>query len=89
MSQNFDWVSNEEPIRIRICRVWGSLEISNKYEDNSLLQTWITEKMKVVESTDELGNDLAGVMALQRRLAGMEKDLDAIQAKVRLRVVVS
>jgi len=46
------------------------------------LQTWITEKMKVVESTDELGNDLAGVMALQRRLAGMERDLDAIQAKV-------
>lgn len=39
--------------------------------------------MKVVESTDELGNDLAGVMSLQRRLAGMEKDLDAIQAKVR------
>lgn len=47
-----------------------------------IFQTWITEKMKVVESTDELGNDLAGVMALQRRLAGMEKDLDAIQAKV-------
>ena len=41
-----------------------------------------TEKMKVVESTDELDNDLAGVMALQRRLAGMERDLDAIQAKV-------
>ena len=38
--------------------------------------------MKVVESTDELDNDLAGVMALQRRLAGMERDLDAIQAKV-------
>lgn len=36
----------------------------------------------MVESTDELGNDLAGVMALQRRLAGMERDLDAIQAKV-------
>ena len=53
------------------------------------MQTWITEKMKVVESTDELGNDLAGVMALQRRLAGMEKDLDAIQVKVCLRVVVS
>lgn len=46
------------------------------------LQSWITEKMKVVESTDELGNDLAGVMALQRRLAGMERDLDAIQNKV-------
>jgi len=37
--------------------------------------------MKVVESTDDLGNDLAGVMALQRRLAGMERDLAAIQSK--------
>jgi hypothetical protein len=38
----------------------------------------------VIESTDELGNDLAGVMTLQRRLSGMERDLAAIQAKVTL-----
>eukprot|EP00106_Octopus_bimaculoides_P014006 XP_014781448.1 PREDICTED: spectrin beta chain-like [Octopus bimaculoides] len=43
---------------------------------------WINEKVKIIESTEELGNDLAGVMTLQRRLSGMERDLAAIQAKV-------
>lgn len=37
------------------------------------------EKTKVIESTQSLGNDLAGVMALQRKLTGMERDLEAIQ----------
>ena len=45
--------------------------------------TWIREKAKLVESTDDLGDDLAGVMQLQRRLSGLERDLAAIQAKVR------
>lgn len=43
---------------------------------------WIHEKAKLIESTDELGNDLAGVMTLQRRLSTMERDLAAIQAKL-------
>lgn len=40
------------------------------------------EKTKVIESTQSLGNDLAGVTALQRKLTGMERDLEAIQGKV-------
>lgn len=43
---------------------------------------WIREKEKLIESTDELGNDLAGVMQLQRRLSTLERDLAAIQAKL-------
>lgn len=39
------------------------------------------EKTKVIESTQGLGNDLAGVMALQRKLTGMERDLEAIQVR--------
>ena len=56
----------------------------NQFVSNviSPLQSWIREKAKLVESTDELGNDLAGVMTLQRRLSGLERDLAAIQAKV-------
>jgi hypothetical protein len=38
------------------------------------------EKTKVIESTQGLGNDLAGVLALQRKLAGTERDLEAIAA---------
>lgn len=36
----------------------------------------------MIESTQELGNDLAGVMALQRKLTGMERDLVAIEDKL-------
>lgn len=36
----------------------------------------------MIESTQDLGNDLAGVMALQRKLTGMERDLVAIEAKL-------
>lgn len=38
--------------------------------------------VQVIESTQELGNDLAGVMALQRKLTGMERDLVAIKDKL-------
>lgn len=51
---------------------------------SSIAQSWIHEKAKIIESTEELGNDLTGVMTLQRRLSGMERDLAAIQAKVGL-----
>ncbi|KAI4790788.1 hypothetical protein KUCAC02_034405, partial [Chaenocephalus aceratus] len=45
-------------------------------------KSWIKEKTKVIESTQELGNDLTGVMALQRKLTGMERDLAAIEDKL-------
>ena len=44
-------------------------------------KTWIREKAKLIESTDELGSDLGGVITLQRRLSGLERDLAAIEAK--------
>ena len=45
--------------------------------------TWIKDKARLIEATKDLGNDLTGIMALQRRLKGMESDLAAIEAKVR------
>ena len=44
--------------------------------------TWIEDKMRVLEQTDELKMDLTGIMTLQRKLSGMERDLDAIKAKL-------
>lgn len=38
--------------------------------------------LQVIDSTQELGNDLAGVTALQRKLTGMERDLVAIEDKL-------
>merc|ERR1719278_1804158 len=44
--------------------------------------TWIEDKIRVLEQTDELKMDLTGIMTLQRKLSGMERDLAAIQAKL-------
>ncbi|XP_014662859.1 PREDICTED: spectrin beta chain-like [Priapulus caudatus] len=44
--------------------------------------TWIEEKCKILEETREYGDDLAGVMKLQRRMSFMERDIKAIQDKL-------
>ncbi len=43
--------------------------------------SWIQDKIRVVQSTERLGNDLSGLMQTQRKLSGLERDLAAIQAK--------
>ncbi|XP_054610767.1 spectrin family protein isoform X4 [Dunckerocampus dactyliophorus] len=60
----------------------SALNIQNYHLECNEIQTWMKEKTKVIESTQSLGNDLTGVMALQRKLTGMERDLEAIQGKL-------
>uniref|UniRef100_A0A8C4DG79 Spectrin beta chain n=1 Tax=Dicentrarchus labrax TaxID=13489 RepID=A0A8C4DG79_DICLA len=60
----------------------SALNIQNYHLECNEIQSWMKEKTKVIESTQSLGNDLAGVMALQRKLTGMERDLEAIQGKL-------
>lgn len=43
---------------------------------------WIKDKTHVIESTQDLGNDLAAIMTIQRKLFGMERDLAAIDTKL-------
>ncbi|KAL4656168.1 spectrin beta chain, erythrocytic-like [Arapaima gigas] len=45
-------------------------------------EAWIKDKTRVIESTRDLGNDLAAVMTIQRKLFGMERDLAAIEDKL-------
>lgn len=52
------------------------------YIECSETVSWIEEKSKSLKDTEELGNNLTGVMTLQRRLGGMERDLKAIQDKL-------
>lgn len=52
------------------------------YLDCSETVSWIDEKTKSLKDTEELGNNLSGIMTLQRRLGGMERDLKAIQDKL-------
>ncbi|XP_040266018.1 spectrin beta chain, non-erythrocytic 2 isoform X3 [Bufo bufo] len=60
----------------------SALEIQNYHLECNETVCWMREKTKIIESTQSLGNDLAGVTALQRKLTGMERDLEAIQKKV-------
>ncbi|XP_043916434.1 spectrin beta chain, non-erythrocytic 1-like isoform X2 [Protopterus annectens] len=60
----------------------SALNIQNYHLECNETRSWMQEKTKVIESTHGLGNDLAGVMALQRKLTGLERDLEAIQGKV-------
>jgi spectrin beta len=43
--------------------------------------SWIQDKIRVIQSTENLGNDLSGVMQMQRRLSSLERDMAAIMAK--------
>ena len=45
--------------------------------------TWIEDKKRVLEQTDELKMDLTGIMTLQRKLSGMDRDMAAIEAKLK------
>ncbi|XP_041920801.1 spectrin beta chain, non-erythrocytic 1 isoform X2 [Alosa sapidissima] len=60
----------------------SALGVQNYHLECNETKSWIREKTKVIESTQDLGNDLAGVMALQRKLTGMERDLAAIEDKL-------
>ncbi|ODM93367.1 Spectrin beta chain, partial [Orchesella cincta] len=44
--------------------------------------SWIEDKKRILEETADLEMDLGGIMTLQRRLSGMERDVAAIQAKL-------
>lgn len=83
--------------RFELNKLWNSLadlvearreQLAISYQYNQYLleckQTgeWIRDKSRLVESTDELGDDLAGIMQLQRRMGGLQRDMDAIRAKL-------
>ncbi|CAH8502625.1 unnamed protein product [Schistosoma bovis] len=63
------------------------LDLSYQYNqfliESSETANWIKDKAKLIESTDELDNNLEGIMQLQRRLGGLQRDLNAIEAKVK------
>jgi spectrin beta len=50
-------------------------------ESNETIR-WIEEKIKIVQSTEEFGKDLTGVMNMQRRLSSLERDMAAIESKL-------
>ncbi|KAM9449778.1 spectrin beta chain, non-erythrocytic 1-like isoform 2-T2 [Clarias gariepinus] len=79
---NTRWSQYRELVDRKKDALNSALGVQNYYLECNETKSWIREKTKVIESTQDLGNDLAGVMALQRKLTGMERDLVAIEDKL-------
>nr|AAD01616.1 non-erythrocyte beta spectrin [Mus musculus] len=79
---NTRWSQFRELVDRKKDALLSALSIQNYHLECNETKSCIREKTKVIESTQDLGNDLAGVMALQCKLTGMERDLVAIEAKL-------
>ncbi|XP_052001411.1 spectrin beta chain, erythrocytic-like isoform X2 [Xyrauchen texanus] len=79
---NKRWEAFKAMVEDKKCKVDSALSLHNYGLDCDETESWIKDKTQVIESTQELGNDLAAVITIQRKLFGMERDLAAIQAKL-------
>uniref|UniRef100_A0A4W5LVL9 Spectrin beta chain n=1 Tax=Hucho hucho TaxID=62062 RepID=A0A4W5LVL9_9TELE len=79
---NTRWSQFRDLVDLKKDSLNSALGVQNYHLECNETKSWIREKTKVIESTQDLGNDLAGVMALQRKLTGMERDLTAIEDKL-------
>uniref|UniRef100_A0A8C8XDM1 Spectrin beta chain n=1 Tax=Panthera leo TaxID=9689 RepID=A0A8C8XDM1_PANLE len=79
---NSRWLAFQTVVSERREAVNSALRVRNYCVDCEETSKWIEDKMHVVRSTKDLGQDLAGVIAIQRKLSGLERDVAAIQARV-------
>ncbi|XP_062972893.1 spectrin beta chain, erythrocytic isoform X3 [Elgaria multicarinata webbii] len=79
---NARWKVFQEMVAQRRRAVDFALSLHNYCVDCEETKKWILEKTKVIESTQDLGKNLAGMIAMQRKLYGIERDLAAIQARL-------
>ncbi|KAM3919502.1 spectrin beta chain, erythrocytic isoform 1-T2 [Leptodactylus fuscus] len=79
---NARWVKFQEMVANKRKAVDSALGLHNYGLECEETQNWILEKIRVVDSIQDLGNDLSAVMAIQRKLYGIERDLGAIETKL-------
>ncbi|KAK9410404.1 spectrin beta chain erythrocytic [Crotalus adamanteus] len=79
---NARWKVFQEMVAQRRKAVDFALSLHNYCVDCEETRKWILEKNKVIESTQDLGKNLAGMIAMQRKSYGIERDLAAIQARL-------
>lgn len=63
-------------------KVDSAMSLNNYGLECDETEAWIKDKTRVIESTQDLGNDLAAVMTIQRKLFGIQRDLAAIETKL-------
>ncbi|KAA0711356.1 Spectrin beta chain, non-erythrocytic 1 [Triplophysa tibetana] len=76
------WEAFKAMLEDKMRKVDSAVSLHNYDLDCDETESWIKEKTRVIESTQDLGNDLAAVITIQRKLFGMERDLAAIQDKL-------
>nr|XP_014718091.2 spectrin beta chain, erythrocytic isoform X2 [Equus asinus] len=79
---NTRWHAFQAMVAERRGKVDSALRVHNYCVDCEETSKWIMDKTKVVESTKDLSRDLAGVIAIQRKLSGLEHDVTAIKARM-------
>ncbi|XP_059770401.1 spectrin beta chain, erythrocytic [Balaenoptera ricei] len=79
---NTRWQEFQTVVLERREAVDSALRVHSYCVDCEETSKWVVDKTKVVESTRDLGRDLAGVIAIQRKLSGLERDVVAIHARV-------
>lgn len=60
----------------------SALRLLNYNLESEETQKWLRSKARAVEATAELGRDLAGVLATQRKLYGIERELAVAQDRL-------
>ncbi|XP_037550656.1 spectrin beta chain, erythrocytic [Nematolebias whitei] len=79
---NTRWEAFRAMVEEKKKKVDSAVSLHNYGLECDETEAWIKEKTRVIESTQELGNDLAAVMTIQRKLFGIERDLAAINTKL-------
>ncbi|KAJ8340937.1 hypothetical protein SKAU_G00332280 [Synaphobranchus kaupii] len=79
---NKRWDAFKAMVEEKKRKVDSALSLHNYGLECDETEAWIKDKTRIIESTQDLGNDLAAVMTIQRKLYGMERDLAAIQDKL-------
>ncbi|KAM9223528.1 spectrin beta chain, erythrocytic-like [Leptosomus discolor] len=72
---NKRWDRFRELVAERRQAVGSALRLLNYRLESEETRQWLKSKAQVVEATAELGRDLAGVLATQRKLYGIEREL--------------
>uniref|UniRef100_A0A8C8SH16 Spectrin beta chain n=1 Tax=Pelusios castaneus TaxID=367368 RepID=A0A8C8SH16_9SAUR len=79
---NSRWHVFQEKVGQRRAAVELALSLHNYCLDCEETRKWILDKTKVIRSTQDMSRDLAGVIAIQRKLYGIERNLATIRARL-------
>ncbi|XP_029900365.1 spectrin beta chain, erythrocytic isoform X1 [Myripristis murdjan] len=79
---NKRWEAFKAMVEDKKRKVDSAVSLQNYGLECDETEAWIKDKTRLIESTQDLGNDLAAVMTIQRKLFGIERDLAAIDTKL-------